>query len=503
MLFMIDKPMKDFETLPFTPDTQSLAAWLDTLAALPPANAAIQVNQIYKILKVTKIDPKLYYALLIQLCPVSLLLGNKLLKICFTENRQTPNQQITKIAKLCSSLFKQSSSSFCQIVDSKQLDQSELVFAIYYALQMFGYYLYSNALRHEMPSLSIWKKSAALYKLAAKIQIIDTQLPVKIPEFKLLNSISGVLKRNLLFSIFRPYAYSNTEIQALFLVSNQHFALVNLSLNQAYDSNFYWNSDTEPRIFDKGKNLNTSDIVFNCHNLTHALQTKALLTSLAPESLNNLILTLTGYKSLYSSLSFHQTYAYQLLLGFNVISDYLKNLDRMSKIQHHGQHSDWDMTLIPLDHEKKYHEFKKPLENPMQPGVSVELFPTANKLFSVINHCPNTCHSNDLVLIFKQQQQPKLAVIRNKTRLEHFKEVVILIEYIPGGITIHEFLDKNGDYSTLLMIAETGSAPEIFLAPGRYAIENQIKLRNGKSLTLNACLEFNKHFCRFAISFDS
>ena len=43
--------MNDHVELPFSPTTQALSAWLETLASQAPTNAALQIYQSIKLLK--------------------------------------------------------------------------------------------------------------------------------------------------------------------------------------------------------------------------------------------------------------------------------------------------------------------------------------------------------------------------------------------------------------------------------------------------------------------
>ena len=432
-------------------------------------------------------------------------LTKKLLKLNPDEEPQNNSESSIKVVKLCINLLKLLSISFCRLAESKKLEEPQTLLAHYYAMQLIGYCLYSYALLHEAPSTSLWKKAGELYKAAIKTNNLEERASCKIQEFKPHTNIASALKRNILFSICNPAQYTNNDIHHLFQLCNHYFNLLEIdSTSHAGSVQCYWNQETEPRILqDENKNLSKTPISIALHHVVQALQLGKLNSEVEPAVIAKLSSRLTGYKQIYSSIIFGLTTSSHLLLGFNVISDYLKERDKLAKIQQHGKSVPIDMSLIPLDQEKKHYNIKNLLEPDKLPGVQVTLLSTGNKSYAVIKNCSINALPENLILLCKQQQQPTLAIIRNKSSLDTFDNPVILLEYIPGNLSINTFSQDSDNLAQVLVLGEKTSRAEVFLPVGKYAVGNKIMLNNRKVITLLACIEYNSYFYRYRINFDS
>jgi hypothetical protein len=495
--------------LPFSLTPQSLAVWLDTLAPLPPASAANQLNQALKQLKDCNAKPDQLLPLLINLLPLCMYLSNGLTGLALAEPNHTLTNKSIKIAKLGIQLLRQSALLFCKLAESKQLDATQTQLASYYALQLMGYCLRSYYLLYEMPSTSLWKKSAALYSLAVETGSLEQIQAPKLQEFKAQITILGVLKRNLLFSILAPTRYIAPEINHFFQLANQHFDLLDITTEHARDFSFYWNLEgDEPSPVKRiNKRLPQGFMAINCRRFAHALQLGTIQTRLKPGIQAKLALQLSGYKQVFSSILVGQPSTSQLLVGFNLIGNYLRELNKLSKIMHLGGQSSGtkvslqDMTLIPLEHEKNF-ETPNPFQKSMLPGKSVNLMRTASKLYAIVESRTLDCNTGDLALLYKQQQQPMLAIIRQQAIHEITGATLVLLEYIPGSCSTYDFETGPGTTSQAIIVGEHGDNPQVFLPNGKYSIDSKIQLNIGRTMHLNACQEYNSYFCRFKISLD-
>ncbi len=286
MAHKIRKQMKDYESLPFSLDTESLAGWLETLTSLPPAIAASQLSQILNLLEKCKAKPRLSYPLLVILTSPILFLSNGLSGLNTAKDNRPLTKKSIKFAKLGLKLLRQLAFAFSKLVESKELSDMQMQMAIYYALQLNGYYLRNCYLLYEIPSDSLWKKSAVLYKLANVTQVLNQNLTPNVTEFRSLNSIINVLKRNLLFSLFQPSQYTAEEIGELFRLSSRYFDLVEIGGEQAGGFCFYWNLEGEEPSAVKGSNkrLPTGFMAIDCRPFANALHQSTIKTTLKPKT---------------------------------------------------------------------------------------------------------------------------------------------------------------------------------------------------------------------------
>lgn len=357
--------MKDAQSLPFALTTSSLALWLDTLAYLSPAVAANQLDQCIKDLDECQLEANVYLPLLINLSPTCIVLALSLSALELTDTKHKLAKKSVKIAKLGIQILKRLASAFCALADNKQLDHTETQTACYYALQLFGYCLRNCALLYEMPSRSIWKKTAQLYIIALNDGSLENKQAAKIYEFKNQSTIAGVFRRNLLFSIFSPMRYTAHEINELFKLSNTYYAFIDLGVEKIDDFSFCWSLDGgEPfPVKLNHKYLPQNYVVIDTRRFVHALQLSSLKTLLKPSAQAKLALSLSGYQQFFSSLSLDLPYASKLLMGFSQVCELFQQQEKLSKIKELGFPAQRNMTLLPLEHEDKYFSVSNLIES--------------------------------------------------------------------------------------------------------------------------------------------
>lgn len=496
--------MKDIKTLPFALTTSSLALWLDTLAYLSPAVAANQLDQCLKDLDECRLEADVYLPLLINLSPTCISLALSLSALELTDSKYKLAKKSVKIAKLGIQMLKRLATAFCALADNQQLDHTETQTASYYALQLFGYCLRNCALLYEMPSRSIWKKTALLYDMAQNDGSLENKQAAKIYEFKNQTTIAGVLRRNLLFSIFTPTRYTAHEIDELFKLSNTYYAFIDLGAENIADYNFCWPLDGDepfPVKFNH-KHLPLDYVVIDTQRFVHALQLGALKTLLKPSTQAKIALNLSGYQQVFSSLSKDLPYSSELLMGFSQVCDFLQKQEKLSKIKELGYSVQQNMTLMPLEHEKKYFSAKT-VDGQNSPGETVKLMRTSSKFFVIAENATLEFTADPLSLLHKANQPAMLTIIRQKIIHELTGVSQILLETIPGVYSVYEFKCHAAANHKILVVGERSAQPEAFLPVGKYGVETKILLNKGKSLYLKTCIEYNQHFCRFRVSFEA
>jgi hypothetical protein len=503
------KKMTTDSTVPFELTQASLASWLESLTVLPQFQAANQLNIALKQLKQADVQTADLFPVLINLTPLTLLFSNSLSMAITQES--TASSRTLKLGKLSMQLPRQLALLFCQLIDTNQLTDNDLQTAIFYALQLIGYSMRCYSLFYETPSDTLWKKSAELYKLAFSVHALNTTQVTKLSEFKQQTSINLVIKRNLLFSILNPALHSTTEINQFFQLANhQSHLLETTTANDTSEFGFYWDleNDRPPCPVKKpNRSLPSGFLAINTQPLSHELQLGTLATTLSPSSQNKLALALSGYRQVFNSITPGLPSRTKMITGFTASCHYLQELDKLSKINMlSDQHPNSDslkrnFSLVPLEHQRNVFETSdQTTHNKPLAGKFVNLHKTPNKQYSVAESRGLDCLTMDMALLYKEQHPVSLAIIRQQALNDLNNTNQILLEHIPGNCSIYS-LGANKKHAFAIVIAEENENREVFLAPGKYALNSNIALLIDKSLQLTACLESNSFYARFRFNF--
>lgn len=492
-------------SLPFELTSDALAGWLESLRIQPQTQAAQHLNQALKQIKEEKCEPEQLLPLLINLAPLTLYFSNSLSLVATTESGLS--EKALKLGKFSMHLPRQLALIFCQIIESKKLSTDAQQTAIYYALQLIGFCLRCYCLFYEAQSATLWKKFAWLYKQAAKKQFLTLQQATKLSEFKGLNTIELVVKRNLLFSLLTPTLFKNTEISRLFQFAQQHANLLQISTdNEILDFGFYWDldSDAPPCVIRKAnRSLPKGYMAIDSRQLGYELQTDALNNDLSPSAQAKLSLILNSYQQMFDSIIPGMPASSKMISGFFSVCSYLHELNKLLKISQlsaqssRGEQPKQDFSLVPLEYQR--HAFEtgnSPFTQQKNLGQAVSLIKTPNKSYLVAESKGLDCQTGDLVLLYKEQHPASLAIIRQQHFSELSKSRQYLLELITGICSIYSLADHAID-SFVIIVGEEGKDPQAFLTAGKYSTDSSLGLSQGKFLHLTSCLESNDFFARF------
>ncbi|MCK9608589.1 MAG: hypothetical protein M0R33_19275 [Methylomonas sp.] len=497
-------------TLPFELNSDALAEWLDGLSLLPHAQAAHQLNLVLKQLKDDKYPPIELLPLLVNLTPLTLHFSNSLSATAATETDLSGKS--LKIGKLAMQLPRQLALIFCQSIESKKLESTSQNLAIFYALQLIGYAMRCYSLFYDVPSATLWKKSAQLYKLAASTEALKLPQATKLSEFKPQTDIESVVKRNLLFNIICPGLYKPDEISQLFLLSNQCAHLLKIETStEALDCGFYWDlsKDLPPYpVRRNNRSLPTHFMGIKSQRISHELQLGTVATKLSPSHQNKLALLFGGYKQVFSAITPGMPSRTKLIPGFLGACHYLQELNKLSKInQLSAQLRDptnfnRGLALVPLEHQRNvFEQPEQPFSGEIALGKYVNLHKTPNKSYWVAESRMPDCSTGDIVLLYKEQHPVSIAIIRQQNFNELSNAIQLLLEQISGNCTIYSIAD-NGNEASAVVIGEGTDNAQVFLANGKYALNSKIPLTIGSSLRLTACMESNPFFARFRFALE-
>ncbi len=505
----MQNPMTSQNTLPFDLTVISLAAWLEELSLLPPLQAARRLSEALKQIKTENSENAALLPLLINLTPLTLHLAHNLSSSASTDTK--PLEKTLKIGKLSMQLPKQLALLFCRLAESQLLDAGALTTALYYALQLIGHSLRCYSLFYDIPSASLWKKSADLYRLAATNQCLTSNQASKLAEFKLQGSIESVLKRNLLFSILNPNLYKTDEIGRLFQLASQSADLLAISTGQdLHHFGFYWEMDKDIPPCPVPKNLRVLPrdfMAIDSQAIGHALQSNSISSDLAPAIQNKLTLILSGYHQVFGSIIPGLPASYKLIDGFAKIGGYLYELNKLSKINQLGsqlcdtQDGLENLSLVPLEHQRNVFQItNQPFTKQQSIGIAVNILQTPNSKYLVAESRFLNCSTGDIALIYKAQHPVSLTIIRQQRFNDISNMHQFLLELIPGPCTLFNVTNSAED-EYAIVVGEKGSNPQVFLAGGKHSVNGKLSLNIDKSLHLLACLENNGFFQRFKFGF--
>lgn len=504
--------MLNTSDLPFALTAESLADWLGLLDKLPASRASTQLSHALKHLKNAKAEPATLLPLLIGLIPLTLKLSSTLNTTQLSE--QSSKERQTKAAKLCMQLPRQLSLLFCHQAESEKLDDADLLTAVYYGLQMIGHCMRFYARQFEMPSATLWKKSATLYKLAMYSDSLKAPQACTISEFADLSSISSVIQRNILFSLFNPTLFAADEIDTLFLLAGQLAPRLGIGSPREFTNiNFCWDlaDDMPPFSLKHVKNQFSNDqLAISSRAIGHALQIGEISSELSRKSQARLALFLTSYDQIFSSIIPGLPVRSEMIAGMANISAFLQEQSKLVKIMKlssqitGAQGLKADMTLVPLEHERNVFETANHpfMQQQKSFGKPINVLRTPNQNFVVVDGMAFDCATGDLVLLYKEQHPNTLLVVRQQHQHDLTGSVHILLERLSSQCELLSYSDDNGNHN-VIVIGENTASPEVLMSAGKYTIGSSFRLDDGRKLRLTACLESHDNFVRFKFTFDS
>lgn len=504
--------MLNASNLPFDLTPKSLSDWLALIERLPASRSSTLMLQALKQLKANRGNPAQLLPLLILLTPRTLQLADELNNALNIETKDPEKQN--KAAKLCIQLIRQLGLLFCQLAESEKLSGDDLQNAIYYALHVIGHCMRLYAKQYEMASATLWKKSGILYRMALFGDIQNLELANLTAELASLPTIENVVQRNLLFYILSPGQFEKGEIDGIFELAGQQAPRLRIGSPHVFTSIcFYWDlsSDVPPAPLKHVKNQFTSDhLAINCRDVGHSLHFGELTLMLSRKTQAKLVLILTCYDQIFSSIVPGLPSRAEIMVGLKSIFFYLQEQSRLSKIMNVSAQISGapmlkrDLSLVPLEHQRNVFEVSNHSFVQDQPGSGKAIFVlrTPNQNYLVIDGKAYDCTTGDLVLLCKAQHPNTLFVVREQRQHDLSGSTHILLEKLANQCELHHIV-QDDDVRPAIISETQGGKPEIYLGSGKHSVGDKMTLENGKTLRLLACLEANEFFVRFQFSFTA
>lgn len=496
--------------LPFELNSAAVVAWMESISSLPQIQAAQQASHALKLLKEAECPPGELMPLLISMSPLTLRLANNIATIACDAKAF---EKSSKLAKLSMQLLRQLSLMFCQIAEHESLNTQERPYAIYYALQFIGYSLRCYSLFYEVPSATLWKKSALLYNLAAEQDLLHLSLPIRQMEFKQHCTIEEVIKRNLFFTILIPTLHPQPQINSYFQLANQYASQLSISTApENWHFGFYWDLNDEiPPCTTRKSNrpLPEGFLAIDTRAIGLALQQQDMsLPSLNHTQQNKLALQLTNYDPVFDSIIPGQISRWEFLFGFNDVSTFLSELNKLQKIQQLSGATKTsgaakrNLALIPMEREKNAFETMcQMLAKNNATSKTGNVLKISHDDYLVAEGNAFDCKSGDIAIYYRDQEPAVLAIIRQQSALSISNVTHILLEKIRGFYSIYSF-KIAGELRYAIVIDEDSDSAQVFLPTDKYNIGSKIPFTTGQSIQLTACLEGNSYFSRFHCHFE-
>jgi len=464
-------------SLPFELSTDSVSDWLQSLSQLNSVNSANQLNKIVKQLRGTKTEPQPLMQTLIQLTPTVLYITADIELSGLVERDKDSDKQSLKIEKLCIQLLRNMSLAFCRCSEDKSLTMTEKAQGMYYALQFIAQTQRLSVLFYQMPSSTLWKKTAKIYQVASDENILDNEMQNKVKEFKQQLSIKAVIQRNCLFALFRPNSFTTQQIKQLFIIADKYANLLTFDQNGATDCLFSWNLMNGQAPSEEEKNYHSSESKVNMEisDFLELIQTKAFSSTLDEALSNALITQLSGYKKQVNASLPSAFVISHLLTGMEAITEYMEKVEKLNKIRQFSvQLADNkpanNLTLEPMEFEKSHLNTKPDINSLNQQEIvpehakPVKILQTEDEQFFIAETPALECEIGELTLLCPKKSPLELGIIRQIKTTNYSNTTHILIEKIVGRPSFFHIAEPIISKNKAVLVSNEQSL-DLFVAP--------------------------------------
>jgi len=505
--------MKKAESLPFSLETESVSSWLSQLSELDAISSGMELYAVLKILYRIGIGDSDLLSTLDLLSPSTLHVSDKLysLLVPAIAAEGSVNPKSRKIARLGSQLLRSHCLAYCHAAIDQPLTQDRKAHAIYSGLQLAGLTMRMNTLISERQSMTLWQKTAELYRIAVEEKLFHSAISTKFQAFKPLQSIVLVLQRNLLFALFEPYPASPERISWYYNLAGKCAELIKIENTFDSTNTYFWDTcENKPRKILPNDPEGTG-LVFDIEAVSRHLLEIAPEIEAHDGYFFKLRQKLNGHQEILDSIMLSKPKAHYFAIGLTAISASLKRLERIFKINRiSGQPapaaSIRDLELAPLDSDFKSAS-PQHMNLSQRPGKSIVTDRIHLQQAKIPNYYLGQAKQDGIatgqpIIIYNEQTKPKLGIIRESFSNTSPSQQV-LIETIPGepkSISIQS-LSNHFEAITIEVPNKDSSA---FLPPGKYSTGDQL-IRSDRPESryfLKKLIEENDHFMHYRIVSD-
>jgi hypothetical protein len=509
--------MPDPKTLPFDLNEPAVAEWLNEISDESPVNAASQLNQVLTAFRKTKVPDNVILPLLLKLAPVSLHSSHTLSKLL---KSGVPDHKTLKIAKLSLLLLRNQSLALLQIANATATEKSDKLYAVFYAIQFIGQYLRLSSQYQELPSETLWQVSGELYITAKQHELLHLPVSSKISEFRQQHCIIDAIKRNILFTLIGFHRLSASDNQTIYGFSNDYGNLI--ALKHVTDSHdlFSWSIGQNIPYFSQENQHKTGPsqkLSIDTTRLQSILRPASFKAPISNDLIDYLLKVCTGYNKQMNDGVPSPPVIFGLCIGIKACHTYLSQQQRLNRIQHLSaqvkeqakEEEDFiNMSLMPLDHEKKLQDNaltqpSSPIPSPsLQSLINAKITQTNQSDYILAQTQQQGCNSGELILLINNKNAITPGIVRQvKTNADN-SSAKLLIEKFKAELTPHNFYSEQNDMSgQLISVNENSDKPELFLPYAKYRNGSRIQFNN-RTARLVSLVDYSLSFTRYRITFD-
>ncbi|MEQ1636372.1 MAG: hypothetical protein ABL903_06745 [Methylococcales bacterium] len=498
--------------LPLAGNKQSLNIWLNSLSQLGSHRASNKLYEMLQVIYQESFGTQDKLELLNQLAAPVITYSDQLEQIVVAQQCFKNEALVRKTTTLSCELLRLLSLNYCKVSLAEDLNSEQHAVTIYTALHVIGLSLCKRAVLNQVPSETLWKKTAELYQRAQKYQLLNHPITLTALFTSQQSTIAKILQRNLLFVLCDPYHFSNQSIKALFSFAETASTLLEIDAS-AQTANFVWpyKKQTVPHACFKSEAPSPHTLYLSCAAVTELLKLQNPLNFNKSE-LDHLLQHLSSYADIIESAIPSEATACKLIVDYQQLHIYLnhhatiQNIYRASTPSGKPIARSNSLQLVPLNAQvqtPKQKAISDASNNPFSmPAVSVH--PTRYKNYFVAM-TSNPALQIDLPILFVDKSEHiKLGFIKQIARHQVTLSHQILIEHIPGTAeSINITLD--GQSTLAILITKATDEREIVLPAVTVQSGGQFEINSRKFqgiFFLAELLQFTSHYRHFRISPD-
>lgn len=489
-------------------EASHLDDWLKNLRILNRSQASSDLYQFILKLRQNPPPPVTKLAILDQLIGDVQFFSDQLEKLIRGGSIQSQTLVI-KTAQLSTQLLSGLAYNYCQISKLSGLNLQQQQNAAYLGMHLMGLSLRKQAIFKLSPSTRVWKKTADLYQLALKLNILKTPITEILPSKTTSNNILGMLQRNLIFWICNPHQFGTQTIDRLFQFADRHFALLKLD-GSKQSANFVWipNQAIPPIFYNITNEEHQAQEVIYLHCALIGDQLK--YEDFTEGELKRIQHRITGYQEILNNIIPSAPQHYFLILGFDNVQAHLKQNAARANIQRISSESKINsnpinfLQLVPL-HSQATTISKQPIaDDAKTQAFPSSVYNTRFESFSVASLPLNKVNLDQPLLLLKTNGDQQLGFIRQVLPSTDNISQRILIEIVSGKVDHLNLMKKDELYHAILIRQNSGNL-EVLLPPNQYLINTKFESKSRTlpgHYSLEAFRENSPYFMRFTILED-
>ncbi len=494
---------------PTTINDESITDWLASLSQLNTVNAATSLNDGINQFRKTHHKHDLYYDCLLKILPASLLLSSTLID---SLEHDRMDRSTIKLAKLSLLIPRNLALAFLTEFKKPGNTPEMSASAAYYFLQLMGHYLLLSVSCRFLPSEKLWIHSGEIFEIADDKNLLSIPVASKHTEFRELNCIKDVIKRNVMFAVCSMQRISRQDVRPLYLLCHQYSRYIQIVQENSTPCTYYWPYlESFPRIKRQlNQRLQQYHCGLNFDELLIKLPDYNRLADKISEPLYHQVkLTFTAFKKPLNDSIPAAPKIQRILSGLPAIHEFLTERQKLNRINQLGglapdSNRINKMNLEPMAHEKNHLTFTESFLNQAEQteelvaGHTIKILRTQNSQYLNIESHKLNFETGDLVLLFDKKMNLTLGLIKQQKLATTHESTQLLVEKITQMITPVTMVHKHGEWAGLLS-HDTHQRTSIILPYQRLQSGEQLVTTDAQKLNLGCVLSYSTSFIQYQL----